>query len=394
MVSFLLKFMPKAKKLTFQKRPKIPLKTQWKLWVAASGRCEFLGCNKLVWRDTLTLSEDNYSHIAHIISWTPTGPRGDVELSPKIATEFSNLMLMCLEHSKLIDGRKKNDYTVEILRAFKQEHERRIQLQTSLTDNLKTKVVRFIAPIGDRPVNIALEQTYQAVLNVPHYPEEREVLLDFTEAEGRGTKAFWKNSAQEITRRYKEQTRRGSGQDLPNHLSIFALGPIPFLIHLGNVISDTIPSDLYQKHRDTDNWIWKPTTKANQIKYKISRAAKKKGAKDVALLLSVSGKVQRGVVKGTIPANTPTYEISIDKPSYTVMNTLDNLNSFRVAYRTVLDEIRDNYGHDTVLHLFPAIPSPVAIACGQDLLPKVDPHLLVYDYDHQVGGYIQTLKIN
>lgn len=386
--------MLKAKKLTKQKRPKIPLKIQWKLWVAAAGRCEFLGCNKLVWRDTLTLSEDNYSHIAHIIAHSPNGPRGDKELSPKLTTEFSNLMLMCLEHSKLIDGRKKKDYTVEILRAFKQEHERRVQLQTSLADNLKTKVVRFIAPIGDRPVNIALEQTYQAVLTVPHYPEDREVLLDFTEAEGRGTKSFWKNIAKDITRRYKEQTRRGAGQDLPSHLSIFALGPIPFLIHLGNTISDTIPSDLYQKHRDTDNWIWKPTTKINQLNYKTSRPAKKKGAKDVALLLSISGKVQRSSVKAATSADIPTYEISINNPTYAAMNTLENLAGFRRAYRKVIDEIRDYYGHDTVLHLFPAIPSPVAVACGQDLLPKVDPHLLVYDYDHQAGGYISTLKIN
>lgn len=376
------------------KRPSIPIKTQLKLWVAAAGRCEFLGCNESVWYDRLTLKEDNYSHIAHIISWIPTGPRGHAELSPKLAKEFSNLMLMCLGHSKLIDGKNKDEYTVDMLRAFKQEHERRIQLQTSLADNLKTTVVRLIANIGDNPINIPLEQTSQAVLSVPHYPEEREILLDFTDFEGRGTKSYWKNIASEITRRYKEQSRKGAGHALPNHLSVFALAPMPFLIHLGNTISKTTPVDLFQKHRDTDNWIWKPATKKNKLQYKISKPVKKKGAKAVALLLSVSGKVQGDAVKKVIPANTPTYEISINNPNYAAVNSLDNLSEFRIAYRQVIDEVRDFYGHDILLHLFPAVPAPLAITCGHSLLPKVDPHLFVYDYDHEAGGYVSTLKIN
>jgi hypothetical protein len=46
------------------------------------------------------------------------------------------------------------------------------------------------------------------------------------------------------------------------------------------------------------------------------------------------------------------------------------------------------------LHIFPAAPAPVVIACGHDLLPKVHPVLSVYDYDKGRGGFIMGLKVN
>jgi SMODS-associated and fused to various effectors sensor domain len=44
--------------------------------------------------------------------------------------------------------------------------------------------------------------------------------------------------------------------------------------------------------------------------------------------------------------------------------------------------------------MFPAIPAPVAVVCGFDLLPKAHPALVVYDNDKQHGGFIQRLKVN
>lgn len=376
------------------KRPPIPATVQLKLWVAAAGRCEFLNCNKSVWRDGLTLQEDNYAHIAHIISWTPNGPRGDAELSPKLAKDFSNLMLVCLEHSKLIDGKHKDQYPVDTLRAFKQEHERRIQLQTSLTDNLKTTVVRFMANIGQRKMHLPVTQVQQGVLSLPRYPEEHEILMDFTDFPGQGTKSYWNNFAKDVSRRFKDKFSKSFDRQLPNHLSIFALGPIPLLVHLGNVIGNITPSDVFQKHRDTDNWIWKPAAATYEVVYKVSQPNKLRKAKEVALLVSISGKVQRDAVAKMIPDHVPIYEISVENPGPGKLNTLANLTDFRRTYRSVVDKIRDTHGHDVIIHFFPAVPAPVAVVCGQGLLPKVDPHLVVYDYNHENGGYIKTLKIN
>lgn len=375
-----------------KKRLGIPDDIKLKLWVLSGGRCEFPGCNKQLWRDGLTLKEDNFGEMAHVIAQSPDGPRGDGKLSTTHATDFENLMLLCATHHKLVDGKNKNDYPSDTLKAYKQEHERRIQLQTSLSDNMKTTVVLFKANIGSRVMNISLPQIYKAIQ--PRYPEEKEILLDFTDQEGQGTKSYWTFIAKEITRQFKEKFRRGANQPTPSHLSVFALGPIPFLIHLGNTITDITPADLYQKHRDTDDWAWKAFKTSRLLKFKTVRPKKKSGFKDVALAISVSGKVQLNVVAGTLLKGTPLYEINVDRPDVGVLNSVNCLTDFRNTYRSIMNDIKDTYGHNATIHLFVAIPAPIAIICGQVLLPKVDPHLWVYDYNHQNGGYIKTLKIN
>ncbi|MEL6578599.1 MAG: hypothetical protein AAFQ14_02515 [Cyanobacteria bacterium J06621_12] len=76
----------------------IPVKVKLKLWTKSAGRCQFRGCNELLYRDNLTHAEMNKAYIAHIVADSPGGVRGDEKLSPKLAKEFSNLMLLCDTH--------------------------------------------------------------------------------------------------------------------------------------------------------------------------------------------------------------------------------------------------------------------------------------------------------
>ena len=68
-----------------------------KLWAKSGGRCEYDGCNKLLYKDDLTSDEINRAYVAHIVAASPDGPRGDVVLSAKLVDDLSNVMLMCGE---------------------------------------------------------------------------------------------------------------------------------------------------------------------------------------------------------------------------------------------------------------------------------------------------------
>ena len=48
-------------------RPHIPKNVQSLLWLRAGGRCEFRGCNKILYEDNVTRDPVNESNIAHII---------------------------------------------------------------------------------------------------------------------------------------------------------------------------------------------------------------------------------------------------------------------------------------------------------------------------------------
>ncbi len=87
------------------KRTKIGPIVSNMLWLRAAGRCEFRGCNKRLWLDDLTKDPCNLANIAHIVSDSPDGPRGDTVRSPQLAGKIENLMLLCRDHHKVIDSK-------------------------------------------------------------------------------------------------------------------------------------------------------------------------------------------------------------------------------------------------------------------------------------------------
>jgi len=373
-----------------QKRPKIPEDVKLKLWVLSGGRCEFPGCNKYVWRDGLTLKEDNFAHMAHLVAASPDGPRGDKKLSPKLVSSFSNLMLVCLDHSKLIDGKHKSNYTLDFLRYYKAEHENRIKIQTGIGPDMGTTVLRFIANIKDRKMEITPTQAYEAIF--PWFPsDEKGVLLDFTNRMESARKQYWQEFAREISSSIKHGLIIGNDHKRVSHLSVFAIGPIPMLMCLGNCIGGSRRVEIYQKHRNSDDWKWKTEPKRYAFDYKVAKFNTSKRSKKVVLVLSLSGKVNRCEVEAVLK-NTPYYEITIDNPNRDYLQFRSQLMEFAKIYRELLAEIRKRHGNDCEINLFPAIPVSVAVSCGRELLPKADPKVLVYDYDST--GFKPILKIN
>jgi len=49
-------------------RKSIPETIKLQLWVKAGGRCEFKGCNKMLWQNGLTLCYGNFAEYKHIIA--------------------------------------------------------------------------------------------------------------------------------------------------------------------------------------------------------------------------------------------------------------------------------------------------------------------------------------
>jgi hypothetical protein len=90
------------------------------------------------------------------------------------------------------------------------------------------------------------------------------------------------------------------------------------------------------------------------------------------------------------------YEITLAKgtprPSY--LRTREDLSRFKDVYEEARSSIRRDHGSLAALHIFPAVPVPVAVLCGRELLPKVDPALVVYDNDKNSGGFKQILRVN
>ncbi len=143
-------------------RKSIDIKTQITLWGKAAGRCEFPGCNKLLYEELLAEKRSNLSNIAHIVADSPDGSRSDKQRSKVLASDINNLMLICREHHKLIDDYP-NDYPEEILLAMKREHEDRIKPAGSMSHDMRTQIVLYAANIGKQNAPVAYQDAIDAI---------------------------------------------------------------------------------------------------------------------------------------------------------------------------------------------------------------------------------------
>lgn len=127
----------------------ITLKAQKILWGRAANRCSFSDC-----RIELTIETDGDSdpnsigENCHIHSRSPNGPRGNGGLSDSELASYSNLILLCRNHHKIIDG-DPDSYPVLKLRNIKSEHENWVESNLNY-DHDRQKDQEQLAKIVDR----------------------------------------------------------------------------------------------------------------------------------------------------------------------------------------------------------------------------------------------------
>jgi hypothetical protein len=362
------------------------------LFVRAGGRCEFDGCNDYLLQHPLTLTPGNFAQMAHIVAFKEDGPRGNAALRPAYINDVNNLMLLCPQCHKLIDDHP-DQYPVSVLQKYKETHEDRILHVTGLGPDRKTTVVQLKARIARQAIAIPVAQVTKAV--APRYPTDAKGhLIDLTAINAEG-KAFIDEACRCIKQKVERLYEPGMDVHDTRHISLFALAPIPLLIYLGSQLSNKVPVDVFQRHRDTEDWVWKDSGTA--VEYRFDKIREGKGRRGgIALILSLSGKIKPEALPSNINETFTVYELTLAnmEPNPTYLRQRDDLTRFKDTYQAALRTIARECDGCDAIHLFPAVPAPVAVFCGRELLPKVDPKLLVYDNDKRLGGFTPTIEVN
>lgn len=360
-----------------------------RLYVAAGGRCEFPGCNAFLLEHDLTQTPGNYAEMAHVVAFKEDGPRG-LEGRNGLAdiNGIENLMLLCQPDHKRIDDHWA-EYPVAALREAKREHEQRIRTVTGMGPELRTTVVELRACIGGHAVDVPPSDIRGALL--PRYPAHLPgALVDLTGIRGEGP-TFFAAARDEIRAELRPVIRRELETKKVQHYSIFGLAPIPVLMTFGRELGDKVVTDVFQRHRD-QTWRWRD--EGEPVGFETAKLRTGTDVDKVALILSVSGKVMPSSIPDEIDDSYSVYEITPHdrEPSRELLCLRQDLVNFRRAYRDALARIAVSHDGLRQLHVFPAVPAPIAIACGQEVLPKAHPALRIYD---NVGGrFTHAITIN
>jgi SMODS-associated and fused to various effectors sensor domain len=368
----------------------IPCGTQAMLYAVAAGRCEFRGCNKFLLQHHLTLKDGNFAQMAHIYAFSQAGPRGDARKRPDNPHGLANLMLLCPECHKQVDVAP-TDFPVDLLKEYKCEHEDRIRHVGALRQDHRTVVLQLKSKIGGEAVEIPLTDVSRSV--APRWPMDRHgIVIDLTKIDDTHDR-FTELAAAEIRKKVDRLYEPGMEVDQVRHISLFALAPMPLLMYLGHCLSNKISVELHQRHRDTKDWLWK----ADGLPVEYDERLLRQGTDPsrVALVLSLSGTIGLARLPANVDATFTVFELTLAdrNPNPDFLRRRDDLVAFATIYRRMFSNIEQVCPSATEVHLFPAVPAPVAVACGHEILKKTQPTLIVYDYDKAKGGFTEAMRI-
>jgi hypothetical protein len=367
----------------------IPHPIQCLLWGRSGGRCEF--CNKPLWKSSVTQEQVKLAEMAHIYSFSTDGPRGNSGILKEEINDIANLLLVCCECHKTIDQDKEGKrYSAAFLSNIKNEHERRIEIVTGIGPDKTSHVLHYGANVGDHssPLNFGLTAPALFPGRYPADDKAIELATINSSFKDRNPK-FWSVESDELTAKFnlRVQERLASGEI--SHLSVFAFAPQPLLILLGSLLTDIIPADIYQLHREPQGWSWPDGAKA--IPFDIGEPKDTNGPP--ALVFSLSATVAPDRIEAVLGQDVSIWSVRILAPHNDFLKSREQLVLFRSQMRPLLDRIKAVHGQKTALHIFPAVPVSIAVELGRVRMPKADMPWTIYDQINAQGGFVPAITI-
>jgi hypothetical protein len=361
------------------------------LWARAAGRCQFLGCNRPLWKSPVTQEPVNIAEKAHIYAFSPAGARSNDDIESAELNRAGNLMLVCHDcHRKMDKAPDGGRYTVELLRSWKHQHEARIELVTGISPEMSSRIVLYGANIGEYGSPLMYESTSSALFPDRHPASDQPIGLGSVDGMTRDhTPEFWDEEARNLERRFESRVRQPMARGALGHLSVFALAPQPLLIRLGTLLTDLVEVDVYQRHREPPTWRWLDDPPAEGIR--VEEPELKDGTPALAIALSATVSDDR--ITTSLDRPTSIWRITVDQPHNDWLRGRRQLEAFRQTARALMDRIKAVHGEHAVLHVFPAAPVAVAVELGRIRQPKADLAWVIYDQHNKLGGFAPALNI-
>ena len=374
------------------KRVAIPDKVKAQLWVAAGGRCEYSCCNAPLDRNVLTKESVFLAEHAHIIGSSKDGPRGDAELSAKLAKDVENLMLLCARCHTTID-RLADKYDPALLRQMKRRHEERIQRFYAIDETKPSVLVMLRHSIKKTHAPQFTVRDAQAALlansGYCRWPADQAIELNYdTKVAREDDPAYWSEVARQMEEEFQRQLQMLPRDAGPAHFSILAFAPMPLNMQLGALIGNKTEASTFQWNRTAENWRFPQARQFERQRIVFDDVPVLTGPQELALAVSLSGEINMDAVGVAVPG-VPTVRLGVPNPTPALVEDEEDILHFRTTLTAFMAQVR-NKGYKR-LHVFPAMPLSLAVEFGRQLLPKVDPAVGVWDM--QDGRFIYTMDL-
>lgn len=379
--------------MNLKKARYVRINIRTELWGRAAGRCQFNGCNKILYRSSVTKEPGNFSDEAHIYAFSEHGPRGHdkMQANNDYLNIIDNLLLVCKSCHYNIDKNKGKGYSVELLQKWKKEHEDRVAIVTGIEPNKRSHVIFYEGKIGEHTTKIHQEEARIAMFPDRYPVTDSQISLSMTSSQEDNTMAFWETESEHLHTVFQQKVLSLIERTPDVHFSLFALAPMPLLIQLGTLFSDKINVDVYQRFREPIGWKWQEFPEGFDFILKSPPSFNG----PPSLIISLSDIIPHERAKSVVGENTSIWELTVNSKFIGNDNirSKEQLFMFRRSVRELMVKIKKKHGDRTPLHIFPAMAVSTSVEMGRVRMPKADMPWIIYDYNWKLEKSIKAMTI-
>jgi hypothetical protein len=366
---------------------KIPEQKKLILMGLCGGKCEFRGCNKSVLQDMLTEDKSNFSNYAHIIAASENGPRGDKYSSNRLSDDENNIMVLCRDHHKDIDDFPEK-YTVDLLKDMKKEHEDYIRDLMNIKKESTVAGIKYTFNISDRVPKINDDDARRCAFKQKYFCIGDIINLSDSKCDEKNDSKFYEFEKENIEKNFLQLVKPQFKKENVKKIFLYAIAPQPLLIYLGTLFSDISNVEVQQLQREPVQE-WFLDDKDNKS-FKVNIIKPKKKNVKVALNISITADIAEERIKSVMGEQCDIIKIESNIHGNDIIKNKSQLEEYRNKIRETFEYIKDIYGRDCEINIFPAMPISIAVETGRCWMKKTHPNLIIYD---EKKGFKKALEI-
>lgn len=385
-------------------------KTRFRVASEAAWRCQMDGCGVSL-RDHFVPGAEgnNYGYFAHIVASSEDGPRGDKELSPKLANNPGNILLLCDKCHRLIDRVDPEWYTAERLSRMR---ERSVVEVKRLLDTLTYQESQILVIQGSIQGQVPAFDQRQAEASMwrqrlrpgsrppEWFGNNGKHMSDPHHA------AYWASMftllRDDLPRLRSMLTGASLGGGPLPPLSIFPAHTTSMTILSGRIVGDATSCRLFQFHRnqtaDGDGggpWAWPEGPQPSHDKFSVLRRKEHEAGDEEALLqLSLTAAIPSSELPDHLYSDgeytIPAIELRIANCSHSCISHPLDLELLGKALDEALAVLQDEWRVKRI-HFVPIAPLTANFRAGQKMQARNQAEFVLYE-KRNIDGKLPEFK--
>lgn len=168
--------------------------------------------------------------------------------------------------------------------------------------------------------------------------------------------------------------------------AVFSLAPIPLVIYLGFLLSDRVQVRCFQFDREQAFWNW-PRISNNEFDCNIQVTGLPNeiipGEVEVVIRVSLSALIGVNESLEAVSDAAAEIDIFVEQPDVMWLRSPNQLSKLAQVFRQTLAKIRTQIPSCRLIHLFYAGPTGGGVTLGQQINPRMNPPVHLYQYSRQ-----------